>query len=90
MAIVCGALVLIGNAMDRRDKSEIVIEMQQHRTVCAICGVQTKRECGIPVDAETGLVVANTFSGECGGVDTCRKCWAEHSKGTFVGTLPRF
>jgi hypothetical protein len=70
----------------------VVIDIREYygTATCCICGTETPSHWGVPVDSETGEIVANDFEGEWGGVPACRECHAAHDSGQHVGEYPRF
>lgn len=58
------------------------INMQDHWTECTVCGADTPAEWGLPV--WNGMIVANDWPGEWGGVPACESCWAKHERGELV------
>jgi hypothetical protein len=67
----------------------LVIYLQYPTARCCICGEWDVSQWGVPVD-DIGLIVANDYEGEWGGVPACKKCWQEHELGMHVGTYPRY
>ena len=68
----------------------LVIYLQYPVVQCCVCGEDAPSCWGIPVDSDNGLIVANDFDGEWGGMPACKSCWQRHENGEFVGTWPRF
>lgn len=67
-----------------------VINLYPPTAQCCICGEWDVSKWGVPVDSETGVIVANDFAGEWGAKPACEGCWKKHESGEFVGTQPRF
>jgi hypothetical protein len=67
-----------------------VINLNARFALCCMCGKETPCRWGLPVDSETGEIVANDFPGEWGGVPACKDCWKAHESGAFVGQYPKF
>jgi hypothetical protein len=68
----------------------MTIDMNLRHATCCICGEATEAHWGIPVDAETVLIVDNDFEGDWGNRPACERCWRLHAIGFFVGEDTRF
>lgn len=60
----------------------VVINMQEPWTECTVCGADTLEGWGLPI--WNGLIVANDWPGEWGGVPACESCWERHERGELV------
>lgn len=68
-----------------------VIYLQYPTAACCVCGEETVSRWGIPVDSETGEIVANDFQGDWGGKPACFPCWESHAfRNAFVGDYPKY
>ena len=67
-----------------------IIELQTFETQCCMCGKRTQSRYGIPVDSETGEIVANDSERSWGGVPACKECHDAHATGAFVGSHPKY
>lgn len=68
----------------------LLIDMNARCVTCCICGVATEMKWGIPVDAQTVLIVDNDFEGDWGNRPVCENCYKLHALGFFVGEDTRF
>lgn len=59
-----------------------VINLSARWTDCTVCGEETPAAWGLPV--WNGLIVANDWPGEWGGVPACEACWEQHERGELV------
>lgn len=59
-----------------------IINLSQHWCDCHICGAPTIVAWGVPV--WNGMIVANDWPGEWGGVSVCHSCFTRHERGEFV------
>lgn len=67
-----------------------VINFNERWTDCCMCGKPTLYQWGIPISAETALIVSNDFDGRTGGVSVCETCYKLHKAGEFVGQDTRY
>ena len=67
-----------------------IIDMFVPWVQCCLCGIHCPSTHGIPVDSGCGIIVANDFEGEWGGMPACKSCHDRHALGEFVGTWPKF
>ena len=67
-----------------------VIDLYPPCAKCSVCGKWDLSKWGIPVNSETGEIIANDSTEDWGGIPACEDCWRKHENGAFVGTYPRF
>lgn len=67
-----------------------IINFQVPTAICCICGAHDLSKWGVPVSAETGLIIANESTEEWGGKPACESCWSLHELGHFVGVDPKY
>ena len=70
-----------------------IIDFQQHIATCCICGEMDLSRWGVPIAMDgpmVGLIVSNDYDGDWAAKPACRKCWAEHEDGDFVGHDPAY
>lgn len=67
-----------------------VIDLFPAHACCCICGEWDLSRWGVPIDMETGLIVANDFEGDWAAKPACEECWRKHESGAFVGTEPHY
>ena len=68
----------------------VVIDLYPPMAICCVCGKWDLSKWGVPVSAETALIVANDFEGDWGGKPACEDCWRKHDAGGLVGVDPKF
>jgi hypothetical protein len=57
----------------------LVIRLQEDPVIdCHLCGRTTRMSQGIPINAETGEVVPNSFGGDWIGASVCVECFERH------------
>ena len=68
----------------------LVIDLWLPTAQCCICGEWDISKWGVPISSETGLIIGNDSEEEWAANSACKKCWALHEEGQFVGLDPKF
>ena len=63
----------------------MIINLDEPWTECTICGADTPSKWGVPV--WSGMIVANDWPGDWGGVPACKSCYEQHTRGMHVEVL---